>query len=88
MTAANNPYGIFKTKKAKLLASKYNLSLTDTTSYIHHGKYITYSDVSFLIDNFWLDHFMYSSPIPLNINQYDYINIFNKLKLKYPYLLK
>ena len=87
MTAANNPFGIFKTKKAKLLASKYNLSLTDNTSYIHYGKYITYSDVSFLIDNFWLDHFMYNSPTPLNIDHNDYINIFNKLKFKYPNLL-
>ena len=47
---------------AKALAIKYNLEINDKNSYIHDHKLIFYSDVKFIVDNLWLDHFMYNSP--------------------------
>ncbi len=86
-SSARNHYGIFKNKKAKLLASKYGLNLNDPNSYIHFGKYITYYDVSFMIDNFWLDHFMYNTDKPLEVSYDEYDDIFYSLQIKYPALL-
>jgi hypothetical protein len=87
MPSARNHYGIFKTKKAKLLAIKYNLELNDSDFYIHFSQFITYFDVLFMIDNFWLDHFMYNSDKPLDVSIDEYYNIFFSLKRKFPTLL-
>lgn len=85
---AHNNFGIFKTKKAKLLAIKYNLDLNNYFLYsVSHDKYVTYLDVLSVVDNLWLDHFIYHTkePIKLFINEYN--KIFYKLSNKYPQLL-
>jgi hypothetical protein len=86
-TTARNHYGIFKTKKAKLLAIKYNLELKRIQSYNDYNQYVSYQDVLFIVDNLWLDHFIYHTkePIKLLINEYN--KIFYKLSYKYPQLL-
>jgi hypothetical protein len=84
----HNNFGIFKTKKAKLLAIKYNLDLNNYFLYsVSHDKYVTYLDVLSVVDNLWLDHFIYHTkePIKLFINEYN--KIFYKLSNKYPQLL-
>jgi hypothetical protein len=84
----HNHYGIFKTKKAKQLAIKYNLDLNNYFLYsVSHDKYVTYLDVLSVVDNLWLDHFIYHTkePIKLFINEYN--KIFYKLSNKYPQLL-
>ena len=86
-TSARNYYGIFKTKKAKLLAIKYNLNMIQKHAYIHSGSHITTSDVQFIVSNLWLDHFMYNSPIPLsNISIDEYNHIYSNLINQSPIL--
>ena len=85
--SSRNHYGIFKTKKAKLLAIKYSLDLNNPSYYIHFGKYVTYSDVSFMVENFWLDHFMYNADKPLELSFDEYNDLFYSLQNKYPALL-
>jgi len=86
-TSARNYYGIFKTKKAKLLAIKYNLELDSKQAYIHHDSHITTSDVQFIVDNLWLDHFMYNAPKPLSkISKHEYDHIYYNLTYKFPVL--
>lgn len=80
--------GFLKLRKAKLLAIKYNLDLNNYFLYsVSHDKYVTYLDVLSVVDNLWLDHFIYHTkePIKLFINEYN--KIFYKLSNKYPQLL-
>ena len=86
-TSARNSYGIFKNKMAKALAIKYNLEIYDKNSYIHDHKLIFYSDVKFIVDNLWLDHFMYNSPKPLDLPHDEYNDIFNELMDNFPHIL-
>ena len=83
-TSAKNHNGIFFSKKARNLASKYNLPLNDKNAYIHNGKYITYIEVKFIIDNLWLDHFMYNSPKPINVTNEEYLFIYQSLEHIFP----
>lgn len=85
-SSARNHPGIFKNNKAKLLATKYGLNLNNPDAYIHFGKYITYSDVSFLVENIWLDHFMYDTDKPLELSYDEYNDLFYSLQDKYPAL--
>ena len=86
-TSARNSYGIFKTKRARLLAIQYSLNLYDKNSYIHDGNLILYSDVKFIVDNLWMDHFYYGSHPPILVSFDEYNHIFNSLKIIYPNLL-
>lgn len=70
--------GIFTDKKAYNLAARYNLSLENKNSYIHYGQTITHNDVLFIVNNLWLDHFMYGSDKPLNVSESS--EIYNKKK--------
>lgn len=81
-----NPFGIFKSKRAKCLATKYSLELYNKSAYIHNKDLILYTDVKFIIDNLWLDHFMYNSPKPIYLTQYDYYTMYNYLIYTYPNL--
>jgi len=89
MTATNarNIFGIFKSKRAKLLASKYSLDLHNKYAYIQSGNFVTLSDVKFIIDNLWLDHFLYDTPKPINISIDEYNDIYYNLLYYYPFLL-
>lgn len=82
-TSARNHYGIFKTKKALNLAIKYSLELNNMRAYIHTGKYITYTDVKFITDNLWLNHFLEDRPKPIETTIEEYEKIYNHIKLKY-----
>lgn len=85
-TSARNNFGIFKSKNAKLLAIKYSLDLYDKNAYISNNKFINYSDVKFIVDNLWIDHFIYDTNKPINISYHEYCNIYNYLKKKNPYI--
>jgi hypothetical protein len=81
MTAINsNNYGIFKSKKAKNLAYRYNLNMFDKSAYACDTKYVSLDDVKFIVDNLWLDHFMYNSPKPIELSLDKYYKIYNYLK--------
>ncbi len=82
--SAKNHYGIFFSKKARNLASKYNLPLNNKNAYIHNGKYITYIEVKFIIENLWLDHFMFNSPKPINVTDEEYQFIQLSLEHNFP----
>ena len=82
-TSALNPYGIFKTKRAKLLAIKYSLDLYDKNAYIHSTHLILLSDVQFIVDNLWIDHFMYNDPKPIDLSFSEYNDIYFYLKYNY-----
>ena len=75
-TSARNSCGIFKSKSAKLLAIKYGLDLYNKNAYIHSGNIISYSDVKFIVDNRWLDHFMHDADKPIDVSLDEYNNIF------------
>lgn len=84
---AHNNFGIFKTKKAKQLAIKYNLDLNNYFLYsVSHDKYVTYLDVLSVVDNLWLDHFMYNTKFPLEVSTKEYKTITNSLLNKYSHL--
>ena len=87
-TSARNNHGIFKTKKAYNLALLYNLELHNKNAYIHSGKFISFNDVEFIVDNLWLDYFMGLNTYPPLYNiSIEYENLLiNNLQLKYPYL--
>lgn len=89
MTATNarNHFGIFKTKRAKLLAIKYSLELYDKNAYLQSYDFVSFSDVKFIVDNLWLDHFLYHLNKPIDVSYDDYNNIYYNLKLSYSYLL-
>ena len=84
-TSSKNNFSIFKSKKAFILAKKYNLSLTDKNSYIHSNNLIKFSDVKFMVDNLWLDHFMYGSPKPIDVSINEYYQIFYDLRSKWDF---
>jgi len=68
----DNRRGIFHDKKALTLAKKYSLDIYNKQAYISSGKNITYNDVRFIIGNLWLDHFMYGSSKPIEVDDYTY----------------
>lgn len=86
-TSAKNSYGIFKTKRARDLAIKYNLHLTNSSAYIHYGKTVNFNDVKFIVDNLWLNHFMYDQRPPISTTDIEYNDMFYYLEKKYPRLL-
>ena len=87
MTTARNHYGIFKTKKARQLAIKYNLDLNNYLLYsVSNDKYVTYLDVLSIVDNLWLDHFIYNSNVPLEISNKEYHVLAKSLSIKYNHL--
>ena len=71
-------FGIFETKKAYNLAVKYGLTVYDKNGYIYQGDYVKYSDVKFIVDNLWHDHFVYNTRIPLNVTPQKYIKLYVK----------
>ena len=65
-TSARNPIGIFTSKRAKFLAIKYNLDLFNVNAYPRGtSKYVTYSDVNFIVENLWQSHFLDDVSAPL-----------------------
>lgn len=86
-TSARNNYGIFKTKKVYEFALRYNLELHNKNAYIHFGKFISFCDVEFIVDNLWLDYFMGVAPTPPinNISMQEENVIINNLQQKFPY---
>lgn len=85
-TSARNSFGIFKSKRAKLLAVKYGLDLYDKNAYIHSTNIILYSDVKFIVDNLWIDHFMYGTHKPIHPSFEEYNNIYYSLQDSFPHL--
>jgi hypothetical protein len=85
-TSSRNAYGIFKSKRAKLLAIKYGFDLYNKNAYIHSGNIILYSDVKFIVDNLWIDHFIYGSDKPINISFDEYNDIYYSLQDTHPTL--
>jgi hypothetical protein len=85
-TSSRNAYGIFKSKRAKLLAIKYGLDLYDKDAYIHSGNIILYSDVKFIVDNLWVDHFIYATDKPIEVSFDEYNDIYYSLKDTFPEL--
>ena len=83
-TSARNSFGIFKSKRAKLLAIKYGLDLFNKNAYIHSGNTILYSDVQLIVDNFWIDHFIYGTDKPIHVSLVEYDDIFFALQESYP----
>ena len=80
-TSARNNYGIFKTKNAKILAIKYSLDLDNKSIFIYNDNdLVKLSDVKHIIDNFWIDHFLYRSPQPIPTNCNQYIEIFTRYR--------
>ena len=86
-TSARNSRGIFKSKRAKFLAVKYGLDLYDKNAYIHSGNTILYSDVKFIVDNRWMDHFMYGTDKPIEVSFNEYNDIFYSLQDSFPHML-
>ena len=80
----SNKIGIFKTSSAKQLAIKYNLDLHNKNAYIHDDEYISYYDVKFIVDNLWLDHFMYGEDKPIDVSYEEYNNIYESLCNNWP----
>jgi len=87
-TRARNPIGIFATKRAKFLAQRYNLDLLDKNCYaVSSDKSVAYSDVLFIVDNLWLNHFVQDTEPPIdNYTWVEYNDIYSKLRDKWPYV--
>ncbi len=82
-TSAKNYFGIFKSKRAKLLAIQYNLPIDNP--YAYGSNYlVNFKDVLFIVDNLWLDHFIYNTNIPIDVSNKYYYHIHYKLHIKYP----
>lgn len=87
-TSARNPIGIFKSKRVKLFAARYSLDLNNKNAYgVNNGNLISYYDVKFIVDNLWLDHFMYDSDQPIEVSFEEYNNIYESLLQDYPEIL-
>ena len=86
-SSGRNSYGIFYTKRAFILAKKYSLNLHDKNAYITHLSLVKFNDVKFIVDNLWLDHFMYGTNKPIDLPYNEYWNLFYSLQLNYPQLL-
>jgi len=84
--SARNSFGIFKSKRAKLLAIKYGLDLYNKNYYIHDGNLVLYSDVKFIIDNLWIDHFLYDTDKPIEVSYNEYNDIYYSLQNLFPAL--
>ena len=85
-TSAKNHSGIFATKRTKNLAEKHGLDLYNKNAYMYSGKFITYDDVQFIVDNLWLDYFMgYSIEQPdATISTTEKLHIIDSLRIKFP----
>lgn len=83
-TSARNPCGIFKTKRAKLLATKYSLDLYNKNAYIHYGHLVLYSDVKFIVDSLWIDHFNNGTKKPIDVSYNEYCDIRYYILYTYP----
>ncbi|MCP4970660.1 MAG: hypothetical protein GY932_08730 [Arcobacter sp.] len=71
-----NHYGIFKSKKAKMLAINYGLDLNNKFAYgksADDKNLITFNDVIWICENLWRSHFTYGMPPPIIVDDYDYI---------------
>lgn len=79
-TSSRNSFGIFKSKRAKFLAIKYGLDIYDKNAYTHTGNIISYSDVKFIVDNLWIDHFIYGADKPINVSFDEYNDIYYSLQ--------
>lgn len=86
-TSARNNYGIFKTKKTYLFASRYGLELYNKNAYIRSGKFVSFDDVQFIVDNLWLDYYLNLTDVcPIdNITTDEEYDIFISLKNKFPF---
>ena len=85
-TNARNLYGIFKSKRARLLAKRYNLDLYNINAYIHSYNYVTFNDVQFIVDHLWLDHFTDFTPPPILVSIDEYQLILHRLRLNNSYI--
>ena len=66
-----------------------NLDIYDKRSYIiDNDKPVKLSDVRYIVDNLWLDHFIYESDDPIIVSNNEYNTIFLSLLSKYPDLLR
>ena len=85
-TRARNPIGIFETKRAKFLAKRYNLDLLDKNCYaVSSDRSVAYSDVLFIVDNLWFNHFVNDTEPPIdNYTWVEYNDIYNKLCRLWP----
>lgn len=81
-TSARNTFGIFKTKRAKLLAIKYNLDLNNPLAYATNDV-VKYIDVVFVVNNLWLDHFIFRTPKPISLDPYSYYEMYDSIYFKY-----
>lgn len=79
-TYARNTWGIFKSKRAKLLAIKYGFDIYNKNAYIHSTNLILYSDVKFIVDNLWIDHFKYGTDKPIDVTFEEYNYIYDSLQ--------
>ena len=83
-----NSYGIFKSKRARNLAIYYGLEMANKNAYVSLAgesthKHITYEDVKFITENFWLDHFVHHAPEPIKLENEEYMRMYFYLKNKY-----
>ena len=89
-TSAKNPVGIFRTKRAKFLAIKYNLDLYNKNAYGPHrldnASTVSYSEVLWIVHNLWLNHFLHDANTPAYVGFDEYYEIYNKLRGEWPYL--
>jgi hypothetical protein len=83
-TSARNPCGIFKTKRAKLLAIKYSFDLYNKNAYMRTGHLVLYSDVKFIVDLLWIDHFNHGTKKPIEVSDNDYCDIRYYIQYTYP----
>ena len=85
-----NPCGIFKSKRAKNLAINYGLEINNKNGYARlvgesTSKTITYEDVKFIVDNLWLDHFIYGALEPIKLDESDRQVMYFYLRNKHSY---
>tara|TARA_B100000035_G_scaffold313542_1_gene327505 strand:+ start:2434 stop:2700 length:267 start_codon:yes stop_codon:yes gene_type:complete len=83
MPKSRNHFGIFYNKNVYLLALKYNLDLYNKNAYFSNNKYISLFDVKYIIDNLWIDHFLYLHKSPIFLNNFDYLIMKNYILNKY-----
>ena len=86
-TSARNTYGIFKTKRAKQLAIKYNLDLNTTEAYKTDGI-VKFIDVVFIVNNLWLDHFIFKIQPPIKLDIKSYNNMYEYIYFKYTHVFE
>lgn len=79
----DNRRGIFNDKKALMLAKKYRLELHDKRAYVSNNKNVTYNDVKFIVNNLWIDHFLYGIELPIDVEPYIYTKYFLDFKCNF-----